>query len=231
MRRLLIPYVTDTSAYVARSTNEGRKILFEGAHGTMLDIDYGTYPFVTSSNCIASAVYAGGGVPPGKLDAVLGISKAYTTRVGAGPFPTEIHGHLGDSMREEGAEFGSATGRPRRIGWFDAALARYAIRVNGLWGLALTKLDVLTGINPLKICVGYKIGKDTYDTMPPGATRWRKRSRSTKRSAAGTRSPTPRAPSMSCRRMRCDISSASRELCGIPIAMVGWAPPATPPSF
>ncbi len=97
LRRRLMPYITDTSAYVARATSEGRKILFEGAHGTMLDIDYGTYPFVTSSNCIASAVYAGGGVPPGKLDAVLGISKAYTTRVGAGPFPTEIHGALGDA--------------------------------------------------------------------------------------------------------------------------------------
>src|SRR5271163_2401928 len=140
----------------------------------MLDIDYGTYPFVTSSNCIASAVYAGGGVPPGQLDAVLGISKAYTTRVGAGPFPTEIHGSLGDALREEGAEFGSATGRARRIGWFDAALARYAVRVNGLWGLALTKLDVLTGVDPLKVCVGYRVGKDTYDTMPPGRNALRK---------------------------------------------------------
>ncbi len=170
LRRRLLPYIADTSDYVARAICEGKKILFEGAHGTMLDIDYGTYPFVTSSNCIASAVYAGGGVPPGKLDAVLGISKAYTTRVGAGPFPTEMRDRLGDSIREEGVEFGSATGnRPRRIGWFDAALALCEFESgNGLWGLALTKLDVLTGIDPLKICVGYRIGADSYDTMPPG---------------------------------------------------------------
>jgi len=167
-RRRIMSMLTDTGAYICEAIAGNKKILFEGAHGTMLDIDYGTYPFVTSSNCIASEVFAGGGVPPGKLDAVLGISKAYTTRVGAGPFPTEIHGALGDALREEGAEFGSATGRPRRIGWFDAPLARYAARVNGLWGLALTKLDVLTGIDPVKICVGYKLGGEIYDSMPPG---------------------------------------------------------------
>ena len=221
LRRLILPYVTDTSAYVARSIDEGRKILFEGAHGTMLDIDYGTYPFVTSSNCIASAVYAGGGVPPGKLDAVLGISKAYTTRVGAGPFPTEIYGYLGDSIREEGVEFGSATGRPRRIGWFDAALARYAIRVNGLWGLALTKLDVLTGINPLKICVGYKVGKEAYDTMPPGRNALAKAKPiyeeipgwDEKPDAARTLDELPRDALRYIERLG--------ELCGVPIAMVG----------
>ena len=225
LRRRIIGHVTDTSAYVANAINEGKKILFEGAHGTMLDIDYGTYPFVTSSNCIASAVYAGGGVPPGRLDAVLGISKAYTTRVGAGPFPTEIHGYLGDSIREEGVEFGSATGRPRRIGWFDAALARYAVRVNGLWALALTKLDVLTGIDPLKICVGYKVGKDTFDTMPPGRNALRKAKPifeempgfSEKPDAARTMEELP----PNARRYVERLS----ELSGVPIAMVGVGAP------
>ncbi len=134
----------------------------------MLDIDYGTYPYVTSSNCLASAAYAGSGLPPGKLEAVLGISKAYTTRVGGGPFPSEIKDSLGKRLREEGDEFGSATGRPRRIGWFDAVLARHALRLNGAWGLALTKLDVLTGIDPIRICVAYEYRGTRYDEMPPG---------------------------------------------------------------
>ncbi|MGA6973074.1 MAG: adenylosuccinate synthetase, partial [Candidatus Binatus sp.] len=135
--------------------------------GTMLDIDHGTYPYVTSSNCVASAVFSGVGIGPGNLEAVLGISKGYTTRVGAGPFPSEFTGYLADSLREEGDEFGSATGRPRRIGWFDAVLARYTARVNGMWAVALTKLDVLTGIDPVKICVGYIVKGKRYDDMPP----------------------------------------------------------------
>ncbi len=168
VRRRLLPYLCDTGAYLAEAIAAGKRVLFEGAHGTMLDIDHGTYPFVTSSNCIASAVFSGAGVAPGRLDAVLGISKAYTTRVGAGPFPSEIKGRLADRLRAEGEEFGSATGRPRRIGWFDAVLARHAARLNGLWGLALTKLDVLSGIDPLRICVAYTLGGRRYDEMPPG---------------------------------------------------------------
>jgi adenylosuccinate synthase len=168
VRRRLMPYLCDTGAYLDEAIVSGRRIMFEGAHGTMLDIDHGTYPFVTSSNCVASAAFAGSGVGPGKLDAVLGISKAYTTRVGAGPFPSEISGALGDSIREEGAEFGSGSGRPRRIGWFDAVVARYAARVNGLWKMALTKFDVLTGVDPLMICVAYEIRGKRYDEMPPG---------------------------------------------------------------
>jgi adenylosuccinate synthase len=167
LRRRILPYLCDTGAFVADAVRRGQRVLFEGAHGTMLDIDYGTYPFVTSSNCIASAVFAGGGLPPGKLDATLGISKAYTTRVGSGPFPSEIHGKLGDRLRSEGGEFGSATGRPRRIGWFDAVLSRYAVRANGMWALAVTKLDVLSGIDPVKICVAYTVGKERHDEMPP----------------------------------------------------------------
>ncbi|HVC43175.1 MAG TPA: adenylosuccinate synthase, partial [Candidatus Binataceae bacterium] len=137
-RRRILPYLCDTGEYLAAAIAAGKRVLFEGAHGTMLDIDHGTYPFVTSSNCIASGAFAGTGLGPGMLDAVLGISKGYTTRVGAGPFPTEISGYLAESLREEGGEFGSATGRPRRIGWYDAVLGRLSARVNGLWGLAVT---------------------------------------------------------------------------------------------
>jgi adenylosuccinate synthase len=168
VRARMLPYLCDTGAYLAEAVAAGKRVLFEGAHGTMLDIDHGTYPFVTSSNCIASAVFSGAPLPPGRLDAVLGISKAYTTRVGGGPFPSEIKGALANRLRAEGEEFGSATGRPRRIGWFDAVLARLAVRVNGMWGLALTKLDVLTGIDPLRICVAYQLGAKRYEEMPPG---------------------------------------------------------------
>jgi adenylosuccinate synthase len=166
-RGRLLRYLDDTSAFLAKAIADGKRILFEGAHGVMLDIDHGTYPYVTSSNCGASAVSGGAGVAPGRLDAVLGITKAYTTRVGGGPFPSEIKGKLGDALRIEGDEFGSATGRPRRIGWYDAVLARHAARLNGMWGLALTKLDVLTGIDPLKICVAYEIRGTRYDEIPP----------------------------------------------------------------
>ena len=167
-RRRLMPYLIDTGAYLAEAIGAGQRVLFEGAHGTMLDIDHGTYPFVTSSNCIASALFSGTGVGPGQLDAVLGISKAYTTRVGGGPFPTEMKGRLAERLREEGGEFGSATGRPRRIGWYDAVLARHAVRLNGMWGLALTKLDVLTGTDPLRIGVAYELAGRRYDQMPAG---------------------------------------------------------------
>lgn len=166
-RARLRGYLCDTAEFLHAAIGDGKRVLFEGAHGVMLDIDHGTYPYVTSSNCGASAVFGGAGVAPGRLDAVLGISKAYTTRVGSGPFPSEISGRLADALREEGAEFGSATGRPRRIGWFDAVLARHAIRLNGMWGLALTKLDVLSGIDPLRICVGYRIRGKSMAEIPP----------------------------------------------------------------
>ena len=189
----LLPYLCDTGAYLAEAIDAGKRVLFEGAHGTMLDIDHGTYPFVTSSNCIASAVFAGAPLAPGSLDAVLGISKAYTTRVGAGPFPTEIKGELANRLRAEGEEFGSATGRPRRIGWFDAVLARHAVRLNGMWGLALTKLDVLTGIDPLQVCVAYQLGGKRYDEMPPGRGTLERAGRSTRRCPAGARASAARA--------------------------------------
>jgi adenylosuccinate synthase len=166
-RSRLMRYLCDTSAFLQDAIASGKRVLFEGAHGVMLDIDHGTYPFVTSSNCGASAIFSGAGIAPGSLDGVLGISKAYTTRVGSGPFPTEISGRLAEAMREEGNEFGSATGRPRRIGWFDSVLARHAIRLNGMWALALTKLDVLTGIDPVKICVAYEVRGKRFNQLPP----------------------------------------------------------------
>jgi adenylosuccinate synthase len=169
VRRRLTPYLCDTASYLDEAISSGKRVLFEGAHGTMLDIDHGTYPFVTSSSCLSSAVLAGAGLPPGSIEAVLGITKAYTTRVGGGPFPTEIKGKLGDQLRTAGGEFGSATGRPRRIGWFDAVLTRQAARLNGIWRLAVTKLDILTGIDPLKICSAYEIKGKRYEWVPPGA--------------------------------------------------------------
>ncbi len=193
VRARMLPYLCDTGAYLAEAVAAGKRVLFEGAHGTMLDIDHGTYPFVTSSNCIASAVFSGAPLAPGRLDAVLGISKAYTTRVGGGPFPSEIKGSLANRLRTEGEEFGSATGRPRRIGWFDAVLARLAVRLNGMWGLALTKLDVLTGIDPLRVCVAYQLGAKRYDEMPPGRGHARTRAADVRGDARMAREPKRRA--------------------------------------
>ncbi|MDZ3836849.1 MAG: adenylosuccinate synthase [Rhodospirillales bacterium] len=144
----------------------GKRILFEGAQGTMLDIDHGTYPFVTSSNTVAGAAAAGSGLGPGVLGYVLGITKAYTTRVGGGPFPTELTDEVGRTLGERGKEFGTVTGRARRCGWFDAVLVRHAVRVNGITGLALTKLDVLDGFPEVKVCVGYRVGADAIDYLP-----------------------------------------------------------------
>jgi len=165
----LRPYVTDTALYLYDAIAAGRSILFEGAQGTMLDVDHGTYPFVTSSNTVAGGVCAGAGVGPGSLESVIGICKAYTTRVGNGPFPTELHDALGERLRESGDEFGATTGRPRRCGWFDAVVVRQASRVNGLTGIALTKLDVLTGLDPIRVCTSYRVDGVSYDCVPPSA--------------------------------------------------------------
>jgi len=132
----------------------------------MLDVDHGTYPFVTSSNTVAAQAAVGSGQGPGAIDYVLGIAKAYTTRVGGGPFPTELEDEIGRRLGERGKEFGTTTGRPRRCGWFDAVLVRQAVRVNGITGIALTKLDVLDGISELKVCTGYEIGGDAFDQLP-----------------------------------------------------------------
>lgn len=162
--RALEPYIDHTGRILDRSLRAGKNILFEGAQGTFLDIDHGTYPFVTSSNCVAGAVCTGSGIGPTKIDRVIGITKAYTTRVGSGPFPTELFGETGEQLRRAGAEFGATTGRPRRCGWLDGVLLREAVTVNGLTDLAINKLDILSGFDEIQICTAYDIdGKITED--------------------------------------------------------------------
>ncbi|MFO0751932.1 MAG: adenylosuccinate synthase [Thermodesulfovibrionales bacterium] len=165
----LSPHIADTDVIINREMDEGKNVLFEGAQGTLLDIDHGTYPFVTSSNTIAGGACTGLGVGPTRIDRVLGITKAYTTRVGAGPFPTELKDELGEAIRRKGGEFGATTGRPRRCGWLDMLVLRHARRINGLTGIALTKLDILDGLDTLKICTGYTYGGRTYDEFPKEA--------------------------------------------------------------
>ncbi|SDK22514.1 adenylosuccinate synthase [Sediminibacillus albus] len=159
-------YVCDTSVVLNDALDEGRRVLFEGAQGVMLDIDQGTYPFVTSSNPIAGGVTIGSGVGPSKINHVVGVSKAYTTRVGDGPFPTELHDEIGNKIREVGKEYGTTTGRPRRVGWFDSVVVRHARRVSGITDLSLNSLDVLTGIETLKICTAYQYKGETIHEFP-----------------------------------------------------------------
>ena len=159
-------YVANSSLLIEEFMDEGKSILFEGAQGSMLDVDHGTYPFVTSSNTVAGGSCSGVGIGPTKMDEVIGITKAYTTRVGSGPFPTELNCDMGESLRKNGGEFGATTGRPRRCGWFDTVLVKDAARTNGLTGIALTKLDVLTGIDKIKICTSYKLDGKTLKAVP-----------------------------------------------------------------
>ncbi|WP_059105072.1 adenylosuccinate synthase [Shouchella shacheensis] len=159
-------YVVDTSVVLNDALDEGRRVLFEGAQGVMLDIDQGTYPFVTSSNPIAGGVTIGSGVGPSKIHHVVGVSKAYTTRVGDGPFPTELHDDIGDQIRKVGREYGTTTGRPRRVGWFDSVVVRHARRVSGITDLSLNSIDVLTGIKTLKICTSYRYKGEILDEFP-----------------------------------------------------------------
>ncbi len=163
---VLRKYAADTSRVLRDDIRSGKSILFEGAQGTMLDIDYGTYPFVTSSSTCAGGACTGSGASPRDIHEIIGISKAYITRVGSGPFPTELDDESGEKLRTAGGEFGSTTGRPRRCGWFDAMVARYAVRINGLTGIALTKLDVLSGFDTIRICTGYEYRGETLDDMP-----------------------------------------------------------------
>jgi adenylosuccinate synthase len=160
------PWVADVSVFLSRTSEAGRRILFEGAQGTLLDIDHGTYPYVTSSNSTIGGVCTGLGVSPKMINGVLGVMKAYATRVGEGPMPTELIGASGDRLRDSGKEFGSVTGRPRRCGWYDAVVARYAARINGLDSIALTKLDVLDGLEEIKVCTSYRYGTVTLDEWP-----------------------------------------------------------------
>lgn len=162
----IVPLLADTSQLLHEQRTAGRSILFEGAQGTLLDIDHGTYPFVTSSSAIAGGACTGSGIGPRAIDRVVGAAKAYVTRVGAGPFPTELHDAAGDHMKSVGAEFGSVTGRPRRAGWLDLPALRYAARVNGLDALVLTKLDVLTGLDPIRVCTAYDTPNGRVDVLP-----------------------------------------------------------------
>ncbi|WP_157314622.1 adenylosuccinate synthase [Chitinibacter sp. FCG-7] len=163
------PMLGDVSRTLYEMNKAGEPLLFEGAQGTLLDIDHGTYPFVTSSNCVAGAAAPGAGVAPQMLQYVLGIVKAYTTRVGSGPFPTELFCDVGAGLAKRGNEFGSVTGRPRRCGWFDAAALKRSIQINGVSGLCVTKLDVMDGIETIKLCVGYKVNGVETDILPVGA--------------------------------------------------------------
>ena len=164
--QLLKKYVIDVSLHLNQAINEGKKILFEGAQGTLLDIDHGTFPYVTSSNPIAGGACAGTGVGPTKINKVMGITKAYTTRVGRGPFPTELKGELGEHIQQKGGEFGATTGRPRRCGWLDVVLVNYAVRINGMDSMVLTKIDVLSDFEKIKICTSYKYNGDTIKEFP-----------------------------------------------------------------
>ena len=163
------PLVSDISRKLFNLRKENKKVIFEGAQGTLLDVDLGTYPFVTSSNCVAGAAATGSGISPRMIDHVLGIVKAYTTRVGSGPFPTELTDEIGSGLASRGNEFGSTTGRPRRCGWFDAAALKRAVQINGIDGLCVTKLDVMDGIEEIKICVGYIRNGKEYDILPFGS--------------------------------------------------------------
>lgn len=165
----LRPYVTDTSAALRKYMAQGKKILFEGAQGALLDIDYGTYPFVTSSNTTTAGIPTGTGLPPTVLKDILGVLKAYTTRVGTGPFPTELDNEIGERLRKMGGEFGATTGRPRRCGWFDAVASRHGAELNGCTEIALTKLDVLDGFDRIKVCVAYELDGKRLTAMPPSA--------------------------------------------------------------
>jgi adenylosuccinate synthase len=165
----VLPYVANVWALLDQERRAGKRILFEGAQGALLDVDHGTYPFVTSSNTVAAQAAIGSGLGPGAIGYVLGLAKAYTTRVGSGPFPTELMDAVGDRLGERGQEFGVNTGRKRRCGWFDACLVRQVVRVSGIDGIALTKLDVLDNFTEVKICIGYRLDGRELDYLPSAA--------------------------------------------------------------
>jgi len=162
----LQPFITDTSLEINQALDRGKKVLFEGAQGTLLDVDHGTYPYVTSSHPTAGGACIGSGVGPTRIEQVIGVTKAYTTRVGEGPFPSELKDDLGERIRQAGAEFGTTTGRPRRCGWLDMVIIKYAVRVSGLSALALTKLDVLDGFQTIRICTGYRYQGEVLTEFP-----------------------------------------------------------------
>ena len=164
--REMEPFVADTTTQLNEAIDAGKRVMFEGAQGTLLDIDFGTYPYVTSSNSDALGISAGSGVPPRKIGAVLGVAKAYCTRVGEGPFPSELKDSLGERLRETGSEYGATTGRPRRCGWFDVVSTRHAVMINGVDSLAITKLDVLSGLEEIRVVVAYRIDGKRVERVP-----------------------------------------------------------------
>ncbi|HSE97357.1 MAG TPA: adenylosuccinate synthase, partial [Blastocatellia bacterium] len=166
----LTPFIRNTAVMLNSAVRDGQSVLIEGAQGTMLDIDHGTYPFVTSSNATAGGASTGLGIPPRLVTGVLGIAKAYTTRVGGGPFPTELTDEIGEYLQKRGNEYGAVTGRPRRTGWFDAVVVRYSVMINGIDAIALPKLDVLDELDEIKICSAYRVRGETTGDMPYGAT-------------------------------------------------------------
>jgi adenylosuccinate synthase len=214
------PWVADVSLFLERARRSGRAVMFEGAQGTLLDIDHGTYPYVTSSNATIGGVCTGLGVGPRAIDGVLGVAKAYTTRVGEGPLATELTGELGNRLRETGQEFGAVTGRPRRCGWYDAVAVRYAVRVNGLDALALTKLDVLDGLPELQVCTSYRIRGASLTEMP-GDTAQLATCEPVYEAIAGWTSPTAGVRSYDAlpREARAYISRLE-EITGVPAAII-----------
>jgi adenylosuccinate synthase len=221
----LEPYIADTIRLVQEKLDDGEAVVFEGAQGALLDIDHGTYPFVTSSNPVAGAACIGAGVGPKDIDEIWGIAKAYGTRVGAGPFPTEVDGAFGDMLRERGGEYGTTTGRARRVGWLDLVALRYAARINSLTALAITKLDVLSGIDPLQVCTRYRGAEGAeFDYFPYHQT--------VLHHAAGEYIELKGWPEdISGCRTESELPTAARdylqfvsEFVGVPIALVGVGP-------
>ena len=220
----LRPRVANTGLLLNRALDEDKVVLLEGSQGTLLDVDHGSYPFVTSSSPTAGGACAGSGIGPTRIDRVVGIVKAYTTRVGSGPFPTERSDDAGERLRIVGGEVGVTTGRPRRTGWYDAVLTRYAARVNGLTDLFLTKLDVLTGFDPVPVCVGYRVGDATYDEMPMTQTEFHH--------AVPVYEELPGwSEDISAARSFEDLPAAARayvrrleELAGVPVSAIGVGP-------
>jgi len=216
----LRPHVVDTSLKIYDAIQRRRNILFEGAQGTLLDLDHGTYPYVTSSNPVAGGACVGTGLGPTMIDRVIGVSKAYTTRVGEGPFPTELHGELGELLCDRGAEFGTTTGRKRRCGWFDAVIGRYAVRINGMDCMAITKLDVLDELEEIQVCIAYEIDGDRCDHFPTSARQFA-RCRPIYKTVPGWQVPTSECRTLEdLPQQALDYLKFLAELMEVPIAIV-----------
>jgi adenylosuccinate synthase len=222
--KLLDPYIKDTFPLIQDALDSGAHILLEGAQATMLDLDFGTYPYVTSSNPTVGGALAGSGIAPTKVDLTLGVFKAYTSRVGYGPFPTELLDGLGEFIRKQGNEFGTVTGRARRVGWFDAAVARYAVRLNGVGSIALMKLDILDELDSVRICTGYSFRGKVYD-HPMANISHLKHCQPIYEDMPGWQQPIGNARSWDDLPQNCrDYVTRIGELCGAPVDLVGVGP-------